>query len=113
MKDRTQGLPLLCYTQLQKTLSKAKQLVLSSACFQNIDMATKDTQEVSVTFLAFTECWELVMGCMPFHLCTWRQSQIDLCKPKGSLVFIYEFQDSYGYTMRPCLKNIIKMNCVV
>lgn len=113
MKDRTQGLPLLCHTQLQKTLSKAKQLALSSACFQNTDMATKDTQEVSVTSLAVIECWELVMGCMPFHLGTWRQSQIDLCEPKGSLVFIYEFQDSYGYTMRPCLKTINKLKCVV
>lgn len=38
---------------------------------------------------------------------------MDVCEPKASLVFMYEFQDSHGYTMRPCLKKTNKMKCVM
>jgi hypothetical protein len=34
-----------------------------------------------------------------------RQKQADLCKFKGSLVYIVESQDSQGYTVRPILNK--------
>lgn len=64
-KDRTQALPLLSYTQLHSTLSRqlvlssacfqnARTAALSSACFQNTRTATKDAQEASVASLAYS-----------------------------------------------------------